>query len=46
MTNPPKAIDWTMIPGIRKSTYSKPGVWIAPPKTNTNSSTNITGWTV
>jgi hypothetical protein len=33
VTNPPKTIDWTMIPGIRKSTYSRPGVAIAPPKT-------------
>ena len=22
-----------LIPGIRKSTYAKPGVWIAPPNT-------------
>jgi len=34
-----------MMPGIRKLTYP-PGTLtgIAPPKTNRNSSTNITGW--
>ena len=33
VTNPPKAMFWTMIPGTRNSTYETPPVWIAPPNT-------------
>ena len=37
---------WTMIPAIRYSWYEPPGTAIAPPNTNANSTTNISGCSV
>jgi hypothetical protein len=46
----PKAEKTTVcakMPPIRNSRYwPPPGIAIAPPKTNANSNTNITGWMV
>ena len=45
MSAPPKVMFWTMMPGMSQSSYGMP-TWIEPPKTYTNSSTNMIGCTV